>query len=101
MKSREKFADSLFTLSNCLAIGLVATILLAPMGAVFRALTTPGDEASSLLAALDDIPPLEAVGFVALYLLVVWLAVSSREHALSIYTELYPDADQPDRRARP
>ncbi|MCF7221934.1 hypothetical protein [Marilutibacter chinensis] len=98
-KSREKFADSLFTLSNGLVIGLTATLLLAPLGAVFRALATPGDETSSLLEAMNGIPPREALAFVALYLLVVWLAVSSREHAMSIYTELHPDADDPDRRA--
>ncbi|QDH70788.1 hypothetical protein [Marilutibacter alkalisoli] len=98
-RSREKFADSLFTLSNGLIIGLMATLLLAPLGAVFRALVTPGDEASSLFEAVKDIPSFEALVFVVLYLLIVWLAVSSREHAMSIYTELHPDADGSDRRA--
>lgn len=95
-KAREKFADAQFNLYNFLSTGLVAAILLVPLGAVLSRLVLPGDDGGSIIEAALNIPPLEAALFIALYLLVLWLAASARDKAMSIYTELYPDADCPN-----
>lgn len=90
-KAREKFADSLFSLSNLLFSGLLAAILLVPLGALLKALVTRGDDTTSILSAIAELPPGEAMAFVAVYVAVVGLGGFARREAMAIYSELHPD----------
>lgn len=92
-KAREKFADSLFSLSNTLFTGLLVSVLLMPLAALLRALIIPGDDTVSVLKAATELSPGEVGVFILVYVTVVVLGSFSRSEAMRIYSELHPDAD--------
>nr|WP_298132682.1 hypothetical protein [uncultured Pseudoxanthomonas sp.] len=90
-KAQEKFADSLFSMSNLLFSGVLATLLIGPMAAVFRLMFTPDDERASLWVAIQQLPSSEALVFIALYVAVVLLGCYGRFAGMRIYSRLHPD----------
>jgi len=93
-KAQEKFADSLLAMSNVLFSGVLVTLLVAPMAAVAKAmLATDPEQTTSLLRSVLNLRPLEALVFVVLYMVVIFLGFEARREAMKIYSRLHPDAD--------
>ena len=92
-RAQEKFADSLFSMSNLLFSGVLVTLLIGPMAAVLRMMFTPGDERASLWEVIQRLPSDEALVFIALYVAVILLGCCGRFEGMRIYSRLHPDAD--------
>ena len=92
-RAQEKFADSLLSMSNFLFCGVLATLLIAPMGALLKMMLSPDEIQISVFAAALNLPASTAFAFVLLYLLVIGLGFFARKDAMQIYSRLYPRVD--------
>lgn len=89
-KSREKFADTLMTMSGALGVAVTVATLVAPIGLILKQIVS--GRKLDVLRALSSVDPGLWGLLIVFYSAGVALVVMGRKSAFKIYDELYPDS---------
>lgn len=91
--TKEKHADFLLKLSCNMMTAFYVTIVIAPMGVILtQVIKGTGGTKESFFSVLQGFSDWKGVAFLALELLVYYLAITSQQKSYEIYDSLYSDS---------